>query len=933
MKCNLCGKDNEPENLFCIHCGAPLVPLRRQLDAFNQELRRISGALAFMNDRLTALERAQTAQAPLAESDKGVAGPPISPIGAVSTELPTPSVEVWVSPTAGETTPPAVARPARSVPVPSPARVKTGPAKPKEWEQVLGGNWLARIGVITLILGVAFFLKFAYDNNWPAPFVIACVVFGLAMGAVGHYWRNKYRVFAQAITGGGIAILYVSVFAAFMAFGLIGTVPALLLVLAISVGSAVLATKYDSMALAILGIVGAFIAPALVGVGTSGDPAAAAQHGTQLLPYVLAVDVGVLVLSAFRNWRWFTLLSLTGSLIFFLVWFGLGGDRLGLLAAEGGLTLIFLVFVAATTFFHIVRRRPVRGHDYALAAVNATAYFILSYVIMWSDLRAWLGGFSLLVALFYGALAYAAFRRTADKTLGLFTLGIAIIVVTTAIPVQLGDIAWTTIAWAAQAAVLVWLSVRTGLAHFRIYAYLAFGLVMIRLLAFDTWMTPHTLVFNERVLAFLFSGAAMYVSSYLLWRARVDRPRAVHSVMLVAGSFCLWWMMAVELADYSSTRLPTVGNSLSLLLLLGLATVMTWHHLVWKRTTSTVDVVLVAVNAAITAGLSVFLWGHLRTWMGLLYFVLAAVNGVLAYAVIRRGERNALFTRCVLAIPFAFLAVAVPVQFRNEVWTTIGWAVLATSSVWLFLRTRIPDFRVCAGISIGLLTVAIPLHFGNQAWTTVAWAGELAMLAWLSFTLRLSEFRYYSYVVFVAIFGQLLVFRTGVNIREYDPIVNGRFLVYLVGIAAAYVSAYLLWRGRKAYPQWATPASTLVVGANFLTLWLLSFEVWDFFESRQAGALVTTGRSAQYLSLTALWAVYAIILIVVGIWRRLRPVRLAGLGLLAIPILKLFFFDVWVLVTVYRILAFVGLGLLLLVSAYLYQRYSKAIRGFILNKG
>jgi uncharacterized membrane protein len=57
----------------------------------------------------------------------------------------------------------------------------------------------------------------------------------------------------------------------------------------------------------------------------------------------------------------------------------------------------------------------------------------------------------------------------------------------------------------------------------------------------------------------------------------------------------------------------------------------------------------------------------------------------------------------------------------------------------------------------------------------------------------------------------------------------------------------------------------------------------------------------------------------------------AGLGLLALPIIKLFVYDVFALEQVYRIIAFVGLGVILLASAYLYQRYSKAIKGFIFS--
>ena len=60
--------------------------------------------------------------------------------------------------------------------------------------------------------------------------------------------------------------------------------------------------------------------------------------------------------------------------------------------------------------------------------------------------------------------------------------------------------------------------------------------------------------------------------------------------------------------------------------------------------------------------------------------------------------------------------------------------------------------------------------------------------------------------------------------------------------------------------------------------------------------------------------------------------RLAGLALFAIPIIKVFVYDVFALEQVYRIIAFVGLGLLLLASGYLYQRYRDAIRGFVTKK-
>ena len=85
------------------------------------------------------------------------------------------------------------------------------------------------------------------------------------------------------------------------------------------------------------------------------------------------------------------------------------------------------------------------------------------------------------------------------------------------------------------------------------------------------------------------------------------------------------------------------------------------------------------------------------------------------------------------------------------------------------------------------------------------------------------------------------------------------------------------------------------------------------------------------LSLSALWTVYAAVLIAVGIVRQERWLRLGGLALLAVPVLKLFLYDSFQLDQGYRVAAFIGLGALLLAGGFLYQRFSRQIRGFLLD--
>jgi uncharacterized membrane protein len=626
MLCPRCKRENEPTSYFCIFCGAPLpapeAESPQEQIALREEVRRLCELVTAMNNRLAALEIRQ-----------GVAAPPPS--------KPTPATPSQATvPISAAEAPPRKGRPNR--------------VKKREWEQIFGGRWLARIGVLALVIGVAFFLKFAFDNNWIGPTgrIILGIIAGLGMLGLGYYWRKRYPILTQVLSGGGVAVLYLSIFAASAIYNMIHFYVAIAFLLLVSAASAALALRYNSMALAIIGILGAFITPFTLGMG----------EAWQLLAYVIVVDLGVLFLSTFRNWRWFTFLALVCSLVLFGIWYGEFGGKVSLTTAEVGITLIFLIFVGATTLFHIIWRRVPKAFDYTLMVLNASAYFGISLGLMWDDFRVWMGGFVLLLALFHGALSYIALKRSAENArLSLFALSIALVFLTVAVPIQLGDRAWTTIAWAVEATVLVWLSL----------------------------------------------------------------------------------------------------------------------------------------------------------------------------------------------------------------------------------------------------------------------------------TLRMPRLRLYSYVVFVIVAVRLLFFDTSVDISTFQPVLNERFLAFAVSIAGMYVSGYLLVRGGKSSGRGRVATTALLIAANFFSLWILSFEVWNSYESAlQTSELPAREglRNAQNLSLTAVWTIYAVIGLVIGIVKRWRRVRIGALILLAVPIVKVFVYDVFKLAMGYRIAAFVGLGVLLIVSGYLYQRYSKIIKGFFIEK-
>ena len=500
MRCPSCQEENAESNSFCIFCGVLLND-----DAGDTESSDQDAASTASNDAAAIGELRKDVRQ-LQQQVRGI----YSVLSRQGARLTSPQLTHSGSqktPTTEEAVP-------------------SGPMfwERVDWEPIVGGTWLARIGILAAVIGAGFFFKLAFDNDWIGETgrVVLGVVGGLAFLGASEYWQKHYPVYSQALAGGGIAILYLSIFSAFALFGLIDFYPAAALLLLISCTSAALALRHDSMALAIIGIAGAFVAPFILS-GFAQETAADTLSGRsyQLIGYIIAVDVGVVVLSIFRNWRWFTLLALLGSLASYGAWYGEYSDSVSHLTAEGSLTIIFLIFVGATTLFHFVWRRTPQASDLTLMVFNVSAYFGISYGLLWDDFREWMGGFTLLLSLFYGGLAYLALLRIKEHIyLAVMSLGIGLIFLTVAVPVQL-DGPWITVAWSAQGAVLMWASFNLRMWQLRVFSIGVFATLVVRLLAFDTQLddlSDFQVILNYRMFAFASGISALYFAASLVRR-------------------------------------------------------------------------------------------------------------------------------------------------------------------------------------------------------------------------------------------------------------------------------------------------------------------------------------------------------------------------------------------------------------------------------
>jgi uncharacterized membrane protein len=165
--------------------------------------------------------------------------------------------------------------------------------------------------------------------------------------------------------------------------------------------------------------------------------------------------------------------------------------------------------------------------------------------------------------------------------------------------------------------------------------------------------------------------------------------------------------------------------------------------------------------------------------------------------------------------------------------------------------------------------------------------------------------------------------RTGLDGTNSNWVANYSFGGLAVGICAIYVAAYLVANHRgKLLSGEKVVLPVLTVAANALSLYALSSEVWTY-----AGSA-----SGKSMGLTMLWAAYGMVLVVVGLLGKWAWVRLGGLALVAVAVLKLFILDTLTLDDPYRVAAYITLGVLLLAGGFVYHRYADVIKGFIMDR-
>jgi len=797
------------------------------------------------------------------------------------------SAPAITQPDEAKTTRPAYVRP--PIKLAEPNFIERGITYAKNW--LLGGNTLVRSGIVILFIGISFLLKYAADHSHvPIEFrLMGIVLGGIALLVLGWRLRDKRPQYSWALQGGGIGILYLTIFAALKLYQLIPATPTFALLAVVAFLSAFIAVKQSAMPLAVLGFAGGFLAPVLTSTGQG-------SH-VGLFSYYLVLNLAIAFVAFHKSWRPLNVLGWAFTFIIGTLWGAKNYIPENFSTTEPFLIIFFLLFTGIAVLF--AHRQAAKASDYVDATLvfgTPLVAFSLQYALL-RDATASLGyahfglAYSALaLGIFYIGLAWWIYNRKRDtlQFLGECFIALGIGFITLTLPLAL-DGRWTSAVWAVEGVGLLWVGLRQN----RSFPILS-GLILqiLAALAFSKgWgLTGYSEITHQNMYLGVGFIALSGWACGALWNKYRPQKYALLTTALALWGW-LWWvasgLTAIDaLMPYkvfvhaglvfvaiTSILLPFVASlfkweklaKLSLLLLLAMVLALLW------------DIVSVAFDQQ-----HPFAYYGAYTWLG----TFAAYIWLL--------KRNSIPSGATLRAPLLWIASLIGIMewqyqlakyvHESNVWQDIGWAIVPILIVlgitrWQFSKKnaltteQLVCARTWAWIGCFPLMAFLVSWF---IWMSLNSSGNAAPLPYLPFINPLD-------ITLAAVMLLLLIWQCEVskNLNKLSgimPIVPG-----IMGF-------------------------TLLNGVLLRTLhqWVETPFEWASLLSN----------SIVQMSFTFLWGFTAFILMLLGHRRVHRRIWFAGAGLIGLVVVKIFLLDLAQTGSVERIISFIGAGILLLVMGY-----------------
>lgn len=856
-----------------------VVRTRRALEALALRVQELEAEVRATTLRLTRrTEPAEPAVAPAPPTDRVVppAPAPVADPAVVEPAVAAPAPALVEAPPPRPAVPEpvlAAPQPTRAPPPPPPPAEPAPPPRPASPPFQLPGVetlavWLAAtLGGVGLVVAALFALGVAIERGYVGP----PVRFALAMASGAGLWlfsellrARGWRVPAAAMAGAGAAVLYGGLYAGHSLYGLVAQPVTMLAMVGVTAVTMLAAVRQDNVLLAILAVGGGYLTPILLSTGEN--------RAVAFFSYLALIDVGV-VYAATRR-RWWPVVGVAG---------------------------------AVTAALHLGWSAQFRAPDQVLVGLTA----------------------SLGLAAVFLALPLRLATRRAEALAGglggalLVLSGLVLVPPTDPMAVDprsyeplrwsLGITTWIAAAWLlAVTALLVWTGVRRADVFLRApaaavpsLAVLVFGVGWIFADAPDGWALGVGLVGAPLAAAAATRLAAGSATPARPWEAallQVASGLAVLALLASGGErtpplppnevYAAWLVGGAAVS-----ALVGYGFGLRPFLLVGLGSGAAALHLLGGRLE--------------------------EPGAGLLFGAAVVVYAVHAFPVLLRpragdlwGTLTAAAAGPALLLPFlALWEHALGDAASGGLAVLLGVPTLL-ASLTLARQVRADSRELALFVVVTLLfaAVAVPLQL-DEAWLTVGWSVEVALLALLSRRLTHPVIRVFAAVLAAAVAIRLLANPEALAYGGGEGLLLLNWTLYTWGVpGVAFLVAARAWKGEPTVAPRA-----LRVAAVLIFFALVNLEVAHAF-ARDDVLSFTSENLVESMTRSLAWGLYGLLILTIGFVSDSRVARLGGFTFALVAAGKVALVDTWSLSGFVRVGSWLGLAVVLIIAALLFQK-------------
>ena len=756
-------------------------------------------------------------------------------------------------------------------------------------EFFFGGNLMVRVGVVVLLFGFAFLVKYAAARDMVPLEIRLAAAFAAGIGLLLLGWRLRIQRFgyAVALQGGGIGVMYLTLFASARLFHMVPLTLTFGVMVGLVVFSGILAVLQNAAAMAVLGAAGGFMAPVLLSTGSG-------SH-VMLFSYYALLNAGIFGIAWFKAWRWLNLLGFIFTFGIGSVW-GLQYYRPYHFSTTEPFLILFFTFYLAISVLFALRQPPrLKG------LVDGTLVFGMPLVVfslqtgLVRNFDYGLAFSAVVMGLVYIGLATALWRGR-DQGLSALVeafLALGVIFGSLAIPLALSG-SWTAVAWSLEGAGLVWVGVRQDRWTAR-----TFGLLLqigsgVLFLLDRHGVVSEMAVFNSRFLGGMVVGAAGLFCAFFLERhaVRLHRQERPFVAVIMAWGMLWWFGTGLDEIDRRLSRRHELVGSMTFISLSALAIGIFFQRLDWKGLRWPAMGFLPAMALAVAALFDQYGLKHpFQGWWIVVWPLTVAVHFYLL--------------RCMETVWNETIALG-----WHVAGALLATLLLAWEAGWL-LDQLAGGGRVWAFISWGgvpAVVVMALIRFSNTVvWPFDPW--QTAYRGWLP-----------SLMVIGLMIWTMMGLAMNGNPRPlpYLPLLNPldlvQIFVFLVTIS------WVLWMNREpAAPAVNLPPAVLWgVPAAGIFLWLTAVvarTVHHLADVRYDGDAMFRS-DLFHAAIAVLWGLLALGCMIAANRLKRRTVWFSGTGLLAVVVVKLFLVDLSGSGTVSRIVSFLAVGGLMLVIGF-----------------